>query len=174
MSNYRQLEFDFQTPKPVELLTPDEILERANEHELPNFYENSKFERKPAGIHAKELAQYYSMFANTKPDGGIIGVGISDDGTLTGCRSLEPQAIDRIEQTGIQYCPDARYEIKRVGFSRTDGTRDFVILIRIYYHDTRLVETTDGNAYIRKGASKHKLNEGEKGEIRISKGEVSQ
>ena len=99
--------------------------------------------------------------------------GINNDGVLEGCGSLQPQGLNRLEQAGGQYCPDARYTIRRVPFHRRDGTQDFVMLIRVFYHETKLVETVDGNAFVRRGWSKQRLRDPEKRETRISKGEVS-
>jgi len=166
------MEFEFERPKPVELFTPDEIFQQADSATLSKFYENSKFERKSAAIHARELAEYYSMFANTKPDGGVIAIGVRNDGTLEGCGSLQPERLNRIEQAG-QYCSDAKHASRHVPFQRKDGDQDFVILVRVFYNETRLVETADGNAFIRRGSSKYKLRNSEKMEIRASKGEIS-
>ena len=70
------------------------------------------------------------------------------------------------------YCPDARYEFHRVPVRNNKGEEDFVLALRVHYREEKLVETTDGNAFVRAGEEKRKLTEAEKREIRINKGEI--
>jgi ATP-dependent DNA helicase RecG len=44
--------------------------------------------------------------------------------------------------------------------------------MRVHYRPDKLVETTDGNAFVREGDEKRKLTETEKREIRLNKGEL--
>ena len=46
------------------------------------------------------------------------------------------------------------------------------MVLRVFYREDRLAETTDGNAYVRNGQEKRKLTETEKREVRINKGEI--
>ena len=48
--------------------------------------ESPLFDRKSARIDAKTLAIHLIAFANA--DGGVIAVGVEDDGTITGNRRL--------------------------------------------------------------------------------------
>ena len=57
-----------------QLLTPDEIYDRA-EQLIPLLQEDRRIERKPGGIHKEPLGEYFSMWANTSPDGGLIALG---------------------------------------------------------------------------------------------------
>jgi ATP-dependent DNA helicase RecG len=128
--------------------------------------------RKPAGIHARALGDYYSIWANTVPHDGLIAVGIENDGTITGCSFLSPARLNDLERSGQVYCPDARYESKRVPIRKPDGKPDFVLLIRVFYNDAKVVETVDGNAWTRLGESKRKLTAQEIRELQIDKGQV--
>src|SRR5258708_27675651 len=111
------------------------------------------------------------MWANTQPHGGIIFIGIENNGHISGCRSLSTEQLNKIE-TVRRYCPDAKHEFKRAAVTNADGENDFIVVVRVYYREDKLVETTDGEAFVRSGQEKRKLIEAEKREIRINKGEV--
>lgn len=172
----RQLAFDFgadKTPPPSRLLSPDEIYQLASQVVLADIEERDTYERKPAGIHAPKLAEWICMFANSAPLGGLIAVGIADSGEFVGCVGLDEAAVNRIQKAGREHCPDARYEVKRVPVSNVQGNDDFVLLFRVYYRDDKVVETTRGDAFIRRGDSKFRLSHDEKRELAIDKGQVS-
>jgi ATP-dependent DNA helicase RecG len=168
-----QLEFQFHAPPPQlpQLWTPDDIFRKIDDEIIRLFSEDSRVERKVCGIHARELGDYLCMWANTQPHGGIIFVGVDNKGTISGCRTLSTEQINKIE-TFRRYCPDARHEFKRVPLLNADGQEDFVIAIRVYYREDKLVETSDGEAFVRSGNEKRRLTESEKREIRINKGEI--
>lgn len=73
----------------------------------------------------------------------------------------------------IRYCPDCKYEYKRADVTNKDGKSDQLLLIRVHYNDKKVVRTTDGQAFIRRGDSKRKLSEDEIRELQGEKGEVS-
>jgi len=49
---------------------------------------------------------------------------------------------------------------------------DIILVIRIRYRPDKVVETTDGNAWIRRGSSKKRLTDDEKRELKAAKGQV--
>jgi hypothetical protein len=73
------------------LLTPDEIFEKANYLLLERLSEDKRFEKKPATSRDELLGEYFSMWANTCPDGGLLLVGYKHDNIVTGCLSLGQQ-----------------------------------------------------------------------------------
>lgn len=117
-----------------------------------------------------DLATYLSAFSNT-PDGGVLCFGVSDDGKVLGCKSLEQRILNDLEKCHLQRCPSARPEFKRVA-AIVDGQDDFLILIYIPYIG-KLVETNKGEAWIRYGDSKHKMSEEDKRDFRATRNEVS-
>jgi len=174
METQRILEFDRPPEKLLALLGPDEIFANANPALLEKLLEDRRIERKPAGIHADHLATYFSMWANTSPEGGLIVIGVSDAGELTGCSGITQAQLNRHEKVGRELCPDARYDTKRVECVRSsDGNQDFVLLIRVNYREDKVVETNKGEAWIRLGDSRYRLSEDEKRELAIDKGQVS-
>ncbi len=70
------------------------------------------------------------------------------------------------------YCPDAKYECKNVPIVNTDGHPDFVLAIWVKYRADKLVETTEGAAFIRRGSSRRRLKPDEVREFRNAKGQV--
>ncbi len=166
-----QLTFDFPDPL-LPLLTVNEIFEHADHSLLERLKEDRRLERKPVGYHAKALGDYFSMFANTKPDGGIIVIGQENDGAFSGCLKATASHINDLERTADNHCSDARFELKRIPVSHPDGTEDYVLLIRVFYRHDKLVRTHSGEAFIRSGESKKKLTNEEAREIEIDKGQL--
>ncbi len=82
---YTQLALQFPLLKDSRLLSVDEIYETATQALLEDLTEDRRIERKPPGIHASALGEYFSMYANKTPDGGIIVLGQENDGTISGC-----------------------------------------------------------------------------------------
>lgn len=164
-----QLAFDFSPPKNLLLLTVTEIYNSANRALFEGLKEDQRIERKPVGVHCPFLGEYFSMWANTKPDGGIIVIGQEDNGAMCGCVKAGADKINKLEQVGITYCPDAKYEMTRVDIKLPDGTPDFIIMFRIFYREDKLVRTVRGEAFVRRGDQKKKLTEAEAREIEIDK-----
>ena len=174
MSEPVQLIIEFNPPQSQlwQLWTPDDIYTHAKEEVIRAFSEDSRVERKPCGIHAESLADWVCMYANTQPHGGIVFLGVENDGTISGCRKLTTPEINKFEKLKT-YCADARYEFKKVPVKNdNDGQDDFVMLLRVYYRDDKLVETNNGTAWVRLGDEKRRLSEQEKREIRIARGQV--
>jgi ATP-dependent DNA helicase RecG len=167
-----KFQFSYRQEKPTALLTVQEIYAQANEDLLERLGEDRRVERKPAGIHSADLAKCFSMFANTKPDGGIIIVGMENDGAITGCARLSRDKLNSLERTGDTYCPDAKHETRRLAVARGDGTTDFLLLFRVFYREDKVVATVSGDAYVRSGDSKKKLTSEHVRELQLDKGEV--
>src|SRR5690242_1307020 len=171
-SQNTQLSFSF-SPEKLLLLTPIEIYKLAGQRLLRVLREDKRVERKPAGIHARALGEYFSMWANSPPDGGLIVVGIENDGrVLSGGSKLSPSQLNDLESSGRNFCPDAKYECKRVPVVREDGQKDFVVIFLVWYNEKRVVKTVSGDAFKRFGESKHKLNSEEIHILETEKGQV--
>jgi ATP-dependent DNA helicase RecG len=169
-TNGQQLSLLFQAQPP--LMSVNDIYQTANEGVLQKFKEDRRLERKPSSYPAKALGDYFSMFANTVPDGGLIIIGMENDGSFSGCSKLAQDGLNRIERTRDIYCPDARYDYKRIAVSRADGEADFVMLFRVFYRADKVVKTVSGDAFVRVGESKTKLSSEEVRELEIDKGQV--
>jgi hypothetical protein len=147
-----QLSFRFDIP--LALIGPDELYQYAEAY-LDLLKEDRRFERKSPKTSTRSLGEYFSMWANTVPDGGLIAVGIEDGGKIVGCRGLSQTELNEREQTGRVYCPDARYSTKLVPVTNHDGESDFIVLIRVQYRPDKLVYDSQGHAWVRIGDQKH-------------------
>lgn len=161
-----------ERPSIDELLTPDEIYRAEDFTLFTRLTEDTRFDRKSARVDAKALAMYLSAFGNGPGiGGGVVAVGIEDDRSVTGCRMLSEEKLNAVEDAGSNICPSGHYESRRVPCINKKGDHDFIILIRIHYVETKLVELTNGDAYRRTSRGNKRLTDHEKQEIRISKGE---
>lgn len=174
MSENTQYSLPLQAPteRPMQLLAPHEAFARANAALIDRFIENSSVEKKSGRIKGQILAEYFSMWANTSPEGGLMLVGVEDDGTKTGLLSLSDRQIADIELAGPNLCPDARFEQKRIKIINNKEQEDFVILFYVKFSQNRVVETHKRRAFIRRGDEKHELLDLEKMELRIDRGEI--
>jgi ATP-dependent DNA helicase RecG len=172
-ADVEQLAFDFNAPLPSlpQLWTPDDIFNTGDEATILSFKEDHRVERKSGRVKQRDLADYLSMWANTQPHGGIVIIGMEDDGSITGCAGLSQSQLNDIRSVQ-RLCSDAKAEFKNVPVKNSKGKDDFVTLVRVFYRADKLVETADGSAYVREGDQKRRLSEAEKREIRLNKGEI--
>ncbi len=133
--------------------------------------EDRRIEYKPVGVQPRELGDIYSQFANT-PGGGLIAIGVENDGKISGCKCRDAARLNKLERSGDVYCPDALYDYKRVGVVNQKGEKDFVVLIYVKFNPTRVVKTSDGKAFQRHGESKRRLTADEIHELEIERGQV--
>lgn len=156
-----QLAFDFDTiAKSIHLLTPQEIFNGANEELLLKLSEDNRIDRKLAKISAKTLGESICMWANTGPNGGVVAIGQADDGTITGVASQSQQHINELEKAGWTHSPDARVALKRVPVE-IDGVPDFVLLMHVAFRHDKVVQTTKGDSWLRRGDTKCRLTRDE-------------
>ncbi len=178
MSDYKQgslfdLLEELEKEKPKILLTEDEIFELADVDLIKQIQEDRRIERKPASFQPQHVADYIVMWSNTPPNGGLLVVGIQDDGTLEGLTSKGIKRVNKLESVSLDFCPDSRYESKRVAFTHENGNQDFILLFRCQYIGNKVVLNNKGEAFDRKGDNKRQLKAIEIRELQISKGELS-
>lgn len=134
--------------------------------------EDQRIERKSASYNARALGDYFSMWANTPPFGGIVLVGVEDDGRITGCKKQSTSHINDLQRAGDVYCPDARYQTRTVPVKNIDGEDDFIVAFRVMYREDRVVETTAREVFARRGSTKRRLGDEEKRELQLTKGQI--
>ena len=165
-----QLNLDYQ--RSLMLMTPEEIYDASGAEQLQRLKEDRRIERKPANIHPRALGEYFSMWANTSPDGGLLVLGMEDNGAISGCGGLSQDGLNDLERAGRIHCPDARYKTRRVPATRSNGKEDFLLLVRVFYRSDRVVETVQREVFVRLGESKTRLSREEVHELEIDKGQV--
>lgn len=134
--------------------------------------EDRRLERKPASVHGRFLGEYFSMWSNTSPDGGLVIVGQEDEGEFSGCATLSNDRLNALEKSYRIYCPDARVESKRIPVIDASGHENFVVAFRVQYREDSVVFNTSNDAYIRIADEKHKLTPDEVRELQIDKGQL--
>jgi len=168
-----QLALEFPPNHPeIVLLSVQDIYDTANQALFETLKEDRRVERKAVTIQASQLGDYFSMWANTTPDGGIIVVGQENDGKITGCIKTAQNHLNEIEKAGNTYCPDAKHESKRIKVKLQDGGEDFIIIIRVFYRDNRVVRTVSKAAFVRNGDTNRKLSDAEIHELEIEKKQI--
>jgi ATP-dependent DNA helicase RecG len=165
-------EFTFTPKRDARLMSADELYDEMSQQIAVDIDENHKIERKSARYGAKELGDYFSMWANSSPNGGVIVVGVENDGRLAGCNAISVDRLNEIQRAGDVYCSEARYACKEVPIKNAQGKADVIIAIRVFYNDTRVVETSAREAFARRGGSKRLLSDAEKRELALSKGQL--
>jgi ATP-dependent DNA helicase RecG len=163
---------------PIEsLYKPDQIYESDDSGLFLRLSEDPRFDRKSGSADGKVLAKYLSAFGNgPSVDGGVLAIGIEDNGTISGCSHLSTKQLSVVESVGHNHCPDGRFVSRRISVHNFKGEEDFIVIARISYIDDKVVQLTDGTAYERLGDECKKLSEEkkqEKQEKRIDKGERS-
>lgn len=156
------------------LYSVDQIYESTDGHLFSRLTEDHRFDRKRANIDSKKMAVMLSSFGNgPSVHGGVIAMGVENDGSISGCKHLSELDIQKVEKFGSDICPDGRFSTQRLEVTNKDGDDDFIILVRIRYVEGRLVTLTNGNAYIRVGDTDKVVDDARREEIRIDKGERS-
>lgn len=148
-----QQEFDFTKTynKPWRLLSIDDLFDQVSTAAAVDADEDQRVERKIATYRARALGDYFSMWANTAPFGGIILIGVEDDGQISGCLGTPTAHLNDLQRAGDVYAPDARYHCRTVDVTNMRGEPDQIIAIRVLYREDRVVETQAGEAFDRRG-----------------------
>ena len=154
----------------LQLLSPDEIFRHASGELLAALGEDSRLERKPAGIQLRDLGDYFVMWANTAPEGGLIVVGQENDGLFSGC--IAANRTNDLMKCGSTYAPLAEYDTRRIPVRNLKGANDFVLLFRVRFNTSRLVLNSKGEAFIRSGDEKKKLSSDEIRQLEADHGQV--
>jgi ATP-dependent DNA helicase RecG len=157
---------------PLGIVPAEEIYRRADQALLTSLREDRRLERKAPTTQPAALADYISMWANTV-GGGLVVLGMENDGRFSGCSKLSEAQLNRLECVGADFCPDARCTTKRVPVVRADGVSDFVLLIKVAYRHDKVVFTVRREAFIRYGDTKRALRPEEIRELEADKGQIA-
>lgn len=162
----------FERPSVDALLKPDQIYETDDYTLFNRLTEDDRYDRKSCREDPRALAVCLSAFGNGPSiDGGVIAIGVANNREIEGCKHLPESRLQELESAGANRCPSAKFRTRRLAVKNKKGEDDFIILLRIAYIEDRLIELTDGSAYIRRGHECKELKEHQKQEIRIDKGE---
>ena len=134
---------------------------------LCNTIENQNFDRKSAKIEASKIATLMIAFANA--DGGLIAVGIEDNGTITGIDDFTSN-INEILRAGFNFCqPSIIFEKEIIECVDFKGKNNHIILLKIKQSPELHVNNRD-EVYLRVGDKSKKLTFNERMELTYAKG----
>ncbi len=153
-------------------MSVDELYDKMSEEAAVDVEEDHRIERKSATYNAKSLGDYFSMWANTPSFGGIILIGVENDGKITGCKDVSAAHLNELQRAGDVYCADARYACRQVDVTNAKGEADYLLAFRVLYREDRVVETAAREAFSRRGSSKRRLSDEEKRELQLTKGQI--
>ena len=129
--------------------------------------ESPLFDRKSARIDAKTLAIHLIAFANA--DGGVIAVGVEDDGSITGIDACL-EHINELLRASFDYCkPSVQIETEQLACTNTDGQPDHVLLIEVLQSNELHANQAD-DVFFRVGDKSKKLNFDERLQLMYAKG----
>jgi ATP-dependent DNA helicase RecG len=81
-----------ERPTVEALVKPDQVFESDDWRFVVSHPENTRFERKSARVDGRALAECLSAFGNGPAvEGGVLVIGIENDGTVTGCSSCSEE-----------------------------------------------------------------------------------
>jgi len=130
-------------------------------------YYERKSKRDPA-----RLAETICAFANSNREhGGLLAVGISDQGAIAGLRNREDVNVKRLLE--YHYHTGTPTKHKFVDCVNEQGERDQILLVYVPYLEGRVAETSKGRAYVRRSHETIELRDPEKRELEYSKGQIS-
>lgn len=133
--------------------------------------EGQFFERK-SKRDPDRLAETICAFANANTEhGGLLAVGISDNGSIDGLRNRNDVDVNKLVQ--YHYYTGTPTQYRFLDCVNTKGQRDQVLLIYIPYLPNRVAETSKGKAYIRRGDESVELRDTERRELEYQKGQIS-
>ncbi len=124
--------------------------------------ENQYLDRKSARIKTKELAPHISALANAS--GGVLVVGIEDDGHVSGINASQENDLRKVPLDYLKTIPDHQVEIM------TDEAGNQVFLFHIAPMPDEVIKLKNGEAYLRVGDSSRKMNTEQLLELEYSKG----
>jgi len=160
-------------------MTPREVYDATDFETIRDFLksptlEGQYFERKE---HRKPeaLAQTISAFANSNPEGGLLIIGVKDDGKIVGVNRPAGTAATPVNTMlrYSEYLVETTAEYRLVAITDDNGQSNQLLLIYVKFSPQRVVELTDRSAYERRGDQTVKLRDDEKIELRYTKGQKS-
>lgn len=125
--------------------------------------EGQYFDRKSARIEDKHLAQTISAFANAA--GGVIAVGIEDDGEITGVDDERENRLRQLPADFLRTIPEIKVEV----LTAKNGKKIFLFHVSMA-PDEVIKLKSNGDAYLRVGDATRKLNAEQLVELEYSKG----
>ena len=147
------------------------INQDVNEEFLRFSKESQKYDRKSAKIEVKDIANTIAGFANA--DGGILAIGIKDDGTLEGFEKFPNKDNEFLSKLSdfLKTVPEIKSE--KLNIINSNNNEDFILLLYIETSYNSLIRNVRDEVYLRRGDSTIKLNDEEIQILKVDRPELS-
>lgn len=112
--------------------------------------ENVIFDRKSSKSKPSSLADDISAFANAR--GGVLAIGISNNGDIEGVSNLSDQQLNDLIEAPKTVCkPMPGYDVEFLPVVNQKGAPDKILLLHIHPAGNYLVRTAKDDTYLRIG-----------------------
>lgn len=129
-------------------------------NKLASMPEGQFYDRKSSRKNPKEVAHHIIGFANS--GGGLLAIGIEDDGELTGFQIKDSFPPDSFINTLKTCCENLiKFQTFFINFSYSDDMKDSVLLIKVEPSYNKIYKSVDHEVFIRRNDSTIKLQEDE-------------
>lgn len=136
---------------------------------LTNEEEGQYLDRKSARIKPIDIARHIVAFANA--NGGVLVIGIEDDGQITGFHNNDSKSINDFLEIPYSSCKGRikiEHEIRKV---TVNSKKDSILLLFIEPSDNAVIKTSDDKVYLRVGDKSKLLNHEQVTQLEYDKGE---
>ncbi|MDB7980353.1 MULTISPECIES: ATP-binding protein [Faecalicoccus] len=136
---------------------------------LSNEKEGQYLDRKSARIKPSDIARHIVAFANA--NGGVLAIGIEDNGEITGFNNKDSKSINDFLNVPFSSCKGrlkVEHEIRKVTI---DSKQDSILLLFIEPSEDAVIKTSDDKVYLRVGDKSKLLNHEQVTQLEYDKGE---
>lgn len=136
---------------------------------LSNEKEGQYLDRKSARIKPSDIARHIVAFANA--NGGVLAIGIEDNGEITGFNNKDSKSINDFLNVPFSSCKGrlkVEHEIRKVTI---DSKQDSILLLFIEPSEDAVIKTSDDKVYLRVGNKSKLLNHEQVTQLEYDKGE---
>ena len=118
----------------ISLIDPTLTIEK-----LKTMPESQHYDRKSSRLSERELARHISALANAS--GGVIALGIEDDGRITGVDAIRENAFRKVPLDHLQTSPQHRIEVLQYTPEAN------ILLFHIAPSENEIIKRTNGDAF---------------------------
>ena len=124
---------------------------------LKKSVESLYFDRKRGKIKPLDLANTIAAFANA--NGGVVAVGITDDGKYEGLNTYGEEVFNNIQKCVVNFLsPLPLYKTEIINIKNDNGVNDIIILFHVLPASNYIIRNVKDEVYLRQGDSSVKLN----------------
>ena len=135
--------------------------------------EGQYFDRKSARKRPYDILKHIVAFANAA--GGVLAIGIEDDGTITGFKDGLAKPVEEFENISFVKLTETPVltETLKLPVKNCKGEDDIVLLLSIEPSRNRVIKSYDGKVYLRFGDTSQELGFEQIKLLQYDKGETS-